>query len=65
MKNRLSNIELLRIICAFSVLVYHVVNTSFNMYDYNVPFRFFITTNFYYLGRVAVNVFVFISAFFW
>lgn len=57
-------IELLRILSAVMVLAYHFVNTCFDMNSVNLPMRFLIYNLFFGGGRLAVNVFVIIGAWF-
>ena len=57
-KNRNSNIELLRIIAALFVLSYHAINAL------ELPSRFIMTGLFFGMGRISVNIFVIISAWF-
>lgn len=64
MKIRQSNFELLRIICAISVLVYHFFNTSVNLVLFSESQRLFSYAFFYSGGRIAVNIFVMISSYF-
>lgn len=64
MKNRSSNIELLRIIAALFVLSYHTVNATIDINALELPSRFIMTGLFFGMGRISVNIFVIISAWF-
>lgn len=64
MKNRSSNIELLRIIAALFVLSYHTVNAIIDINALELPSRFIMTGLFFGMGRISVNIFVIISAWF-
>ena len=64
MKNRSSNIELLRIIAALFVLSYHTVNATVDINALELPSRFAMTGLFFGMGRISVNIFVIISAWF-
>ena len=64
MKNRSSNIELLRIIAALFVLSYHTVNATVDINALELPSRFIMTGLFFGMGRISVNIFVIISAWF-
>lgn len=64
MKNRSSNIELLRIIAALFVLSYHTVNATIDINALELPSRFIMTGCFFGMGRISVNIFVIISAWF-
>lgn len=64
MKNRSSNIELLRIIAALFVLSYHTVNATIDINALELPSRFIMTGLFFLMGRISVNIFVIISAWF-
>lgn len=64
MKNRSSNIELLRIIAALFVLSYHTVNATIDINALELPSRFIMTRLFFGMGRISVNIFVIISAWF-
>lgn len=64
MKNRSSNIELLRIIAALFVLLYHTVNATIDINALELPSRFIMTGLFFGMGRISVNIFVIISAWF-
>lgn len=63
-KTRLSNIELLRILCMFGVLINHVLQTLYNLNspDFSLPneFRILLMNS----AIIAVNCFVLISGFF-
>lgn len=63
-KNRNSNIELLRIIAALFVLSYHTVNATVDINALELPSRFAMTGLFFGMGRISVNIFVIISAWF-
>lgn len=63
MKERQSNLELLRILCALFVLAFHLISQSDALGDLNTQnftFSFF----FHAGGRMACNVFVMIGAYF-
>lgn len=64
MKNRSSNIELLRIIAALFVLSYHTVNATIDINALELPSRFIMTGLFFGMGRISVNIFVIIIAWF-
>lgn len=64
MKNRSSNIELLRIIAALFVLSYHTVNATIDINALELPSRFIMTGLFFGMERISVNIFVIISAWF-
>lgn len=64
MKNRSSNIELLRIIAALFLLSYHTVNATIDINALELPSRFIMTGLFFGMGRISVNIFVIISAWF-
>lgn len=64
MKNRSSNIELLRIIAVLFVLSYHTVNATIDINALELPSRFIMTGLFFGMGRISVNIFVIISAWF-
>lgn len=64
MKSRNLGIEILRIICALMVLTYHFINTCVNVTSFSMGEQFIIYNIFWGGGRLAVNVFVIISAWF-
>lgn len=51
MKNRSSNIELLRIIAALFVLSYHTVNATIDINALELPSRFIMTGLFFWNGK--------------
>lgn len=56
------NFELLKIICALMVLVYHVINTLVPVEEFSMGKQFLIWSFFWGGGRIAVNTFVIISS---
>ncbi len=61
-KMRDTNIDLMKIICAFMVLVYHVINTLVPVESFSRGKQFLIWSFFWGGGRLAVNAFVIISS---
>lgn len=61
---REANIELLRVLCCLMVLVFHVINTCIDLNNYSLGTKILIGEGLYGGGRVAVNVFVIIGAWF-
>ena len=62
--NRYFGIELLRILSAIMVLVYHSVNTIIDIDSLSAQQKIITTNIFYGGGRFAVNIFVIIGAWF-
>lgn len=56
--------QLLRIIAALFVLSYHTVNATIDINALELPSRFIMTGLFFGMGRISVNIFVIISAWF-
>ncbi len=63
MKERQSNLELLRILCALFVLAFHLISQSDALGDLNTQ-NFTFSVFFHAGGRMACNVFVMIGAYF-
>jgi Uncharacterized protein conserved in bacteria len=57
-----SNIELLRVIAAFSIVICHSMGALVNIFGYPLIFQTAIVSFFWALARVSVNIFVMITA---
>lgn len=57
-----TNIDLMKIICALMVLIYHTVNTLVPVESFSMVKQFFVWSFFWGGGRIAVNSFVIISS---